>query len=82
MTLPLWAIIGLTLLATLGIYMTLKVAKRDVTIIEMDAHIQELRSRLSEQDKTIKKINDNMNAVEIQNSILNMLFEEQKEGKE
>jgi len=42
MTLPLWVIIGITLLATLGIYMTLKVVKRDVTIIEMDAHIQGL----------------------------------------
>ena len=42
MTLPLWVIIGLTLLAALGIYITLKVAKRDVTIIEMDAHIQGL----------------------------------------
>lgn len=42
MTLPLWVIIGLTLLATLGIFNTLRLAKRDVAIIEMDAHIQGL----------------------------------------
>lgn len=33
MTLPLWAVIGLTLLATLGIYKTVQVWRRDMELL-------------------------------------------------
>ena len=42
MTLPLWAVIGLTFLATLGIYKTVQVWRRDMELLGRKAHIQEL----------------------------------------
>lgn len=42
MTLPLWSIIGLTLLATLGIYKTIQVWRRDMELLGRMAEMERI----------------------------------------
>lgn len=63
MTLPLWAIIGLTFLATLGIYKTIQVWRRDMELLGRKAEIQKwidqvclLEEELDEWEREYKDI--------------------------
>lgn len=42
MTLPLWVIVGLTFLATIGIYKTVQVWRRDMELLGRKAEMQRL----------------------------------------
>lgn len=68
MTLPLWAVIGLTFLATLGIYKTVQVWRRDM----------ELLGRMAEMGR----IADERDALLIENVELEFkLMEKEGEGE-
>ncbi len=53
MTLPLWAIIGLTFLATLGIYKAVQVWRRDMELLGRMAEMERLKDQVDQLEEEL-----------------------------
>lgn len=53
MTLPLWVIIGLTFLDTLGIYKTVQVWRRDMELLGRMAEMERLRDQVDQLEEEL-----------------------------